>query len=391
MAGGVNGVRHVCADTTPGAVTELTSALRAALDGRGPAVCPMPGHGPPPSGIPAEAAVLGPGVALVVPTSGTTGRAKSVLLSATALRASATATHDRLGGPGHWLLALPTTHIAGIQVLVRSLLVGREPEVMDRGGGFRAGAFASAAAAVLRLDGAHYTALVPTQLSRLVDAGGTALDALRAFDAVLVGGAAASSTLLRRALDAGVRVVTTYGMTETAGGCVYDGSPLPGVSARINGSGLVELSGPVLAEGYWARPAETARAFSCGWFRTADLGRLDAEGRLEVLGRVDDLINTGGVKVSPAAVERVLAAEPGVAEACVVGLTDPEWGERVAAAVVPTSWGQPPPAEALRDAVRGALGSSAVPRVVRFLAVMPVRGPGKIDRIAVRAALTSED
>lgn len=346
----------------------VQNRLRAALDG-GPAVLPEPG------------ALRGweTRAALGVPTSGSTGEPKTVLLSADALTASAEATHARLGGVGTWLLALPVTHIAGIQVLVRSLVGGTEPGVLDLADGFRADAFADAAEAVLATPGRHYTALVPTQLSRLVADGGAGLAALREFDAVLLGGAATPAALLGRAVDLGVRVVTTYGMSETAGGCVYDGVPLDGVRVRACQDveqGQIELAGPVLALGY--RGGEPFGE----WFRTGDLGRLH-DGVLEVLGRADDVIITGGENVPPVLVERVLVAQPGVLEACVVGLRDPEWGQVVAAAVVPADPADPPASGALRDAVRSALGRSSTPKRLVFVPQLPSRGPGKVDRAAV--------
>ena len=160
----------------------------------------------------------------------------------------------------------------------------------------------AAAAARMPAGDRRYTALVPTQLVRFLDAEP---DALRGFDAVLVGGAATDPALLARARAEGVRVVTTYGMTETAGGCVYDGAPLDGVRVRVTDGG-VELAGPVLASGYRLDPDATAAAFEGGWFRTRDAGELDAEGRLTVLGRLDDVLISGGVNVAPAAVEAVL-------------------------------------------------------------------------------------
>ena len=153
------------------------------------------------------------------------------------------------------------------------------------------------------------------------------------FDAVLVGGAATDADLLTRALEAGVAVVTTYGMTETCGGCVYDGEPLDGVRVRVTDGG-VELAGPVLALGYRLDPAATAESFADGWFRTRDAGVLE-DGRLTVTGRLDDVVITGGVNVSPAAVEAALRAHPDVADAVVFGRPDEEWGQRVVAAVVP--------------------------------------------------------
>lgn len=310
---------------------------------------------------------------LGVPTSGSTGEPKTVLLDADALTTSAEATHERLGGPGTWLLALPTNHIAGVQVLVRSIVAGTTPGVLDMSKGFRAMGFAQAARPVLAQTGRHYTALVPTQLSRLVVGEGPGLEALRQFDGVLIGGAATPPKLLQQARALGVQVVTTYGMSETAGGCVYDGEPLRGVQVRTDD--VIEISGPVLALGYRG----SAEPFG-EWFRTGDLGRL-RDGRLEVLGRADDVIVTGGEKVPPVLVERALATVEGVLEACVVGVPDDEWGQVVAAAVV--ARGVSPSVEDLRAAVAEAVGRAATPKLVRFVSELPLRGPGKVDRTAV--------
>ncbi|WP_156043659.1 o-succinylbenzoate--CoA ligase [Cellulomonas sp. URHE0023] len=342
----------------------LLPALAAALDGTGAAV------GPGPDTVADE-------VALVVRTSGSTGDPRGVLLSAAALRASAAATADRLAGPGHWLLALPLQHVAGLQVLVRSVLAGTRPVVLPDGP-FRAPAFV--AAATTMHSGPRYTSLVPTQLVRLLDdpAGS---DALREFDAVLVGGAATGSDLLDRARSAGVAVVTTYGMSETCGGCVYDGVPLDGVSVRTDDAGRILLAGPVLAEGYTGGRGHLEDPFvhvdGRRWLVTSDLGSW-AGGRLTVLGRADDVLVSGGTKVSPHAVEAVLER---FGEVVVVGLPDAEWGQVVVAVVVPRPGSTPTLADA-RAVVTERLGAAHAPRHLVVTGSLPLRGPGKIDRRA---------
>ncbi|MGY1744483.1 o-succinylbenzoate--CoA ligase [Blastococcus sp. SYSU D00695] len=356
----------------------LLDPLRACLAGRAPlAVLPAG----PPAAVEAARAVLHPGepleedADLVVVTSGSTGSGRAVLLPAAALHASGTATHDRLGGPGGWLLALPVSAIAGLQVLCRSLLAGTAPTVLHRG--------EPLAAAVGRMPaGRRYASLVPTQLRRSLDAEP---DALRGLDAVLVGGAATDPALLDRARAAGVPVVTTYGMTETAGGCVYDGVPLDGVSVAVDDGG-VRLAGPVLARGYRADPAATAEAFAGGWFRTRDAGTL-AGGVLTVHGRLDDVVVTGGVNVAPQAVEGVLREHPSVADAVVFGRPDPEWGQRVVAAVVPAP-GADPGLDALRPWVAERLGAPAAPRELHRIPAVPTLHTGKPDRRGVAASLT---
>jgi o-succinylbenzoate---CoA ligase len=375
--------RRVEVDRTGAAVRELVAALAEAVNG-GPAVLPVePGVPVPEVGEP------DPGTAVVIMTSGSSGDRKLVQLSASALRASAAASATRIGGPGRWLLALPATHIAGLQVIVRALLAGHAPVVQDLRSGFRPAGFAAASAELLAGADRRYTSLVPTQLRRLLDAGGSALDAARGYHAVLVGGAALDAALWARAQAAGVRVVTTYGMSETAGGCVYDGVPLDGVRVRLDADGGIELGGPTLAHGYLGRPELTARAFTGGWFRTGDHGRL-RDGRLEVLGRLDDVIITGGEKVAPIAVERVLVAQPGIRAACVVGLADPEWGQVVAAAVV-LDHDAEPDLDGLPAVVRAALGRAAGPRRLLPLDEIPLLGIGKPDRVAVAELLYGHD
>lgn len=354
----------------------VVAALRAALDGTGPAVLPLPDDE-----VAAARVVraLRPDeplehddVVLVVPTSGSTGEPKGVLLTAACLTASATAAAARLGGPAQWLLALPPTHVGGLQVVVRALLAGDEPSVLPPGP-FTAEAFAAATDALPA--GRRHVSLVPTQLRRLLAAGGAGL---ASYDAVLVGGAAAPAGLVRQARDAGVRVVTTYGMSETSGGCVYDGVPLDGVRAELD-DGRVVLAGPVVARGYRLRPDLTRKSFVGGAFRTSDLGAW-RDGRLQVLGRWDDVVVTGGEKVAPAAVEAALAEHPSVAEVAVVGVPDPEWGQRVRAVVVLRA---PLAEQEARAWVAGRVSRVAAPREVLAVDALPLLASGKVDRAAL--------
>lgn len=313
---------------------------------------------------------------LVVRTSGSTGEPKDVRLSRAAVLASARATHDRLGGPGRWLLALPVTGVGGLQVLVRSLVAGEEPVLLDD--------HDDLVDALAALRGSRtYASLVPTQLHRLAAAG--RLDVLAGLDAVLVGGAALDPALREQASGAGVRVVRTYGMSETSGGCVYDGVPLGGVSVRlvdvVDGVGRVQLAGPVLFDGYGDEPRAD------DWFDTADLGTVDDAGVLGVVGRADDVVVSGGVNVPLPAVERALRALPAVHDAAVVGVPDDEWGTRVVAAVVPADATclDGVRADRLRDALEEAgLARTWAPRDVTLVDAVPLLPNGKTDRLAVR-------
>ena len=381
------------------AARRLLELLPAALDGTGPALLPLDPGLPParlaalveafaPSVIetadgrhePAAAAAPGgPGAAgvadqtaVVIATSGSTGRPKGAELSGAALLASARASLARIGaGPGQrWLCCLPVFHMAGLGVLVRSLLAGADPVVAGR-----------ADAQALAASGCAHVSLVPTQLRRLLDARGP----VSAPRTILLGGAAPPPGLTAEAAAAGARVVTTYGMSETCGGCVYDGVPLDGVAFRIGGGGLIELSGPVLFSGYRLDPAATAAALSGGWFTTADLGMAGPDGRLVVRGRTADVITTGGEKVVAAEVEAVLAGCAGVREVAVVGTPDAEWGERVTALVVPADAAAPPPLPALRAHVAARLPGYAAPRALVLVGDIPMLASGKPDRLRLRA------
>lgn len=213
------------------------------------------------------------------------------------------------------------------------------------------------------------------------------MDALVALDAVVLGGAAAARSMLDAARDLGVTVTTTYGMTETGGGCVYDGRPLAGVGARIGAGDEVLLSGPTLAAGYRLRPEDTAARFVDGWYRTGDLGRLD-DGRLRVTGRLDDVVQVRGVNVAVGAVEQVLADAPDLDAVAVVAVADSDGGARLVAFAVPRPDGvvDDDVRGRLAERVREELGGPAVPRDLRTVASLPLLPNGKIDREALRSA-----
>ena len=363
---------------------------------------------------------------LILRTSGsTTGTGRLIAMSTAALMASARATHARLGGPGTWLLPLPAHHVAGLQILIRSLEAGTEPVVVDTSAGFSPTALAEALRSARRSTGAAvsrlYVSLVPTQLVRVLQ-DPQARRALAGADAVLLGGAAADPALLARARGAGVTVVTTYGMSETGGGCVYNGRPLEGVEIAIQspdaeGAGRILISGPVLAEDYLHTPGDSPGHSPAGSsddspgggpddgegfhrsgarrvLATSDRGRLHPDGRLEVLGRLDDVIITGGVKVEPRHVEEALTGIDGVAEACVVGLPDEQWGSTVVASVGLELGRQPGGPKrgdgaALREAARARLDGAHAPKQVLVLEALPLRPSGKVDRREVARLLAT--
>jgi O-succinylbenzoic acid--CoA ligase len=319
-------------------------------------------------------------VAVVVSTSGTTGAPKGAMLTASALTASAEATHRRLGGPGRWLLALPAYHVAGLQVLVRSVVAGTTPLVVSAG--FDGDELASAVAALG--SGRRYASLVAAQLDKALRAP-AATAALVSLDAVLIGGGPMPQGVAERASAAGVSVVRTYGMSETAGGCVYDGVALDGVRVRIDersatsSQGRVVLGGATLAKGY-RNPVRPDPFVEPGWFRTDDIGAVDDSGVLRVLGRVDDAISTGGLTVLPQLVEAALATHPAVAECAVFGVADERLGQRVVAAVVVAPSAQPPTLAELRAHVAQILDLTAAPRDLQILNELPRHGIGKVDR-----------
>lgn len=362
-------------------VLGLLPRLAELLDGRGDAVLPVPADDADhahflASELSADEPIADD-VAVVISTSGTTGKPKGAMLTGQALTASGTATATRLGGPGQWLLALPPHHIAGMQVLLRSIQAGSDPVVLDVSTGFSVPDFVRA---VAEMTGSRrYISLVATQLVKaLGDA--EASEALASFDAVLLGGGPLPATVAISAAQARVPVVRTYGMSETCGGCVYDGVALDGVEVRIGPEGRISLGGATVATGYRNIPEHKAFA-EYGWFHTDDFGELD-EGRLRVLGRLDEAISTGGLTVVPQVVEAALGAHPLVADCAVFGVPDDRLGQRVAAAVVPSAAGAPT-LEDLREHVTAALDGTAAPRELHLLDELPRRGIGKLDRRAL--------
>ena len=387
-------------------------------------------------------------LALLVGTSGSTGAPKQTALSVRALRASARATerffadYPSAGSakpqratsevPAQWLLALPAHYVAGAQVLARSVLAGTTPVIaasITDGVSFTPEVFLNAAE---RLSCARrFVSLVPTQVHKLLEAaeanpalGSEIYDALGQFTGILLGGAPASASLLAAACELGLNVVTTYGSAETAGGCVYSGVALPGVRLRVvpedagladspvmagaEAAGRIWLGGEHLASGYMGDNARTASHFfvdahGCRWYRTDDYGSLvppapntpedDGTPALSVLGRSDDVIITGGVKVSSHAVAAVLESHPAVREAAVAGVPDARWGAAVIAAVtlrnLPEHYGADAAetARQLQQLCGAQLGAAGVPKVVRIVPDFPAASTGKPDRLAIYSML----
>ncbi|WP_083504589.1 AMP-binding protein [Nesterenkonia jeotgali] len=338
--------------------------------------------------------------AVIVRTSGSTGTPKQTLLPATAIRASVAATAQALGGHGQWLLTLQPSYVAGLAVLARSLEAGTTPVALLE---HTTDPLAFTLAAQQLTAERRYVSLVPTQLQRLLEhlpQEKALAAALARFDAILLGGGASSEDLIARAQAHGLNPVRTYGMSETCGGCVYDGRPLPGVQLETVGTGKqtpsrVRISGPMVAAGYLDDADLDAAHFS--WdpgsgqrrFLTDDLGELstDAQGQLlRLSGRADDVINTGGVKISAERVRSVLLSHPQATEVFVGALPDPEWGQMVGAAVVISTGldegelDQDELGRELRELAGDALGRPAAPKRLLFLPRLPTLASGKPDR-----------
>jgi O-succinylbenzoic acid--CoA ligase len=300
--------------------------------------------------------------AVVIGTSGSSGAAKEVALTATALISSARASHKFINAkPGDtWSLLLPLTHIAAVNVIVRAIELGTLPmDVRDCEGDYPR---------------ADYTSIVPTQLFRALNGDQRLLDHLKSAKAVLVGGAALSQSIRNQAELAGIKVVTTYGMTETCGGCVYDGELLDGVDVEIRG-GKIFIRGPILA---------SSVSLDAGWYETSDLGELD-NGKLKVIGRADDVIITGGENLSLNAVEASLNSAFPAIEFAAFAVEDPQWGQSLQIAVVGSVLDEEIIAHLEKD-----LGAFAKPKGIHHLASLPLLGIGKVDRKSLAKGVAHE-
>ena len=369
-------------------VAAVLDALALALRDQGPAVAVV-APGSDASWVPAE---VGDDIAVLLETSGSTARPKRVALSAAALVANARASLGRLGGPGTWIATLPAHFIGGLQVLVRSLDSDTDPIVLPRES-FNTAALIDAVSRTA--EGRTYVSLVPVQLGRLlehIELDPGALSIASGLDAILVGGQRTSPGMLARARALGLPIVTTYGMTETAGGVVYDGAPLADVHVAVREDGRIELSGNMLASEYIGDPELTAERFierdGMRWYVTDDLGEVH-DGVLTVQGRADRVLISGGIKVNLETVEEVAENIRECAYAVAVSLPDEEWGERVGLLVEldPLETAADPRAlsELIKAIIRDEMSVAAVPREVRLVEQLPRLASGKPDRLVCRA------
>jgi len=320
---------------------QLLEALHAALTGAGPALSTTQ--------LPIE--VVEPKIALVVTTSGSTGAPKSVTLTANSLITNARATHKYLNASvgQRWSLLLPTTHVAGLNVLVRAIELGTSPLTVT--------------------SAADYTAIVPTQLHRALHGDQELLTHLKGCKAVLVGGGPLGSELRTAAEAAGIHIITTYGMTETCGGVLYDGAPLDGVEVKII-DGKVAIKGPQLASGY----LEGEFPIKDGFFQTNDVGEI-IDGKLKILGRSDDQIISGGAKISLSAIDDYLQREFAHPEIVAFAKRDAEWGEKLCIATT-----QPLTLDEITPKLKAKFGNHASPKELVSVNTIPYLALGKPDR-----------
>ena len=313
-----------------------------------------------------------PDVAAVVLTSGTTGTPKAVELTGAGLAAVGAGANTVLAvtASDRWLVCLPLHHVAGLAILARARAGGQDVVVHD-------GFDADAVGAAPRAAGATLVSVVPTTLARLLDRDAP----LRRYRRIVVGGAPLPPALRARAEAAGAPVVDAYGLSETGGGVVFDRRPIPGASVDLAHDDEILIRGPMVMRAYRSDPDATAAALTAdGWLHTGDVGHRAPDGTVRLVDRRRDLVITGGVNVSPSAVEEVLADHPQVADVCVAGTPDEQWGERVVAFVVPRPGGPPPTVDALRDYARSRLRAAELPRQVVVVGAIPRSPSGKAHR-----------
>lgn len=375
----------------PDGVRALLEALPRALD-RGDTIAPYPVGGTAHHhavrralGLEDAASPLEfDDIAVILATSGSTGDPLGVMHTRGSILASANG--QRALRPFDrgcaWLCALPVASAGGFQTVLRAYLAGvTEPEALAcTGGSFAAHEIAPAVARLRERAGsaAVATSLVPAQVHRcLADAAAT--EALASLDAVLCGGSATPRSLMEKATSHGIRLIPTYGMTETGGGVVYDGVPFPSAQVSIAPGGELLIGGDVVARGYRLRPEETRQRFEDGVFRTRDAGQV-VEGHVSVIGRLDDIVQVRGTNVSLGAIEQALGGQPGVSGAAVIAVPDDADGSRLIAFVIGSV-----DAGRAESHVREALGSAAVPAEIRGADSLPMLPNGKIDRRALAA------
>lgn len=329
-------------------LSELMARIAKALVSDGPAL----------SLVPIQASDVSARTALVVTTTGSSGQAKEIGLSAAALLASARASNKFIGAEfgNTWSLLLPLNHIAGINVLIRSLELGTTPANLI---GFTG-----------KYPKVDFTAIVPTQLYRALNGDENLLSHLQSARAVLVGGAALTQQLRNQAESAGITIIETYGSTETSGGCIYNGYPLDGVEVAIGAGQRIAIKGKVVAHELMSED---------GWYYTSDAGHFDGE-RLIVDGRIDDIVITGGENVSLSAIDRVLAQSFPEIQSAAFAVTHPEWGHAIHCALVGADSTLEP---AIQSALEREIGAAAKIKGFHYLSELPLIGIGKVDRAAL--------
>jgi O-succinylbenzoic acid--CoA ligase len=387
----------------PAGVWALVDALQDALAGRGPALAPVPTTSVTVSDeyVARLMRALRPddptapleddSVAVVMATSGSSGTPRGVLLTATALSSMS----EQVNGPGdstRWIAALPLTSMGGFNVLVRALAAGRPPIALASIGGaapFTPADFARAVASAATDD--IRVSLVSAQLRRLL-AEDVGLEALRACSQILIGAGPLPVAIRTAAEDLGIPLTTTYGSTETSGGCVYNGIPLRGVSIATHAGspGEVLVNGPMLALGYRCEPELTASRFTPAGYHTTDLGHIDDAGHLTILGRMDDVVIINGVNVSVGAVEQAIEESPSVVAAIAIDVPAPDGEAELVVIVIQRDHGEDLRAE-ITAQVQRILGRAAVPRKVAVVHEFPSLPHGKVDRAALRAAAMGGD